>query len=129
VPAQQLVADWLAGWAGRHSHNGPAFLVTVPGESRFVGVVGVTERDDGAVEMSYGTAPAWRGRGLASHATRLAAQWVASQPSVECVEARISQGQRASERVAVKAGFTLAEAIPRSDPDSGQIPELRYVMH
>jgi RimJ/RimL family protein N-acetyltransferase len=128
VPAQQLVADWLDGWAGRHSHNGPAFVVTVPDEPGFVGVVGMAPGDDGAFEMFYGTAPGWRGRGLASHATRLAAQWVARQPSVHSVEARIGQGERASERVAVNAGFTLVETIPRSDPVSGQTAELRYVM-
>jgi len=128
VTAQQLVADWLDGWAGLHSHNGPAFVVTVPEESRFVGVVGVTERDDGAFEMFYGTAPGWRGRGLASHAARLAAEWVAKQPSVHCVEARIGEGEPASERVAANAGFTLAETIPKSDPTSGNTVELRYVM-
>jgi RimJ/RimL family protein N-acetyltransferase len=88
----------------------------------------VTEHDDGAFRLFYGTAPDWRGRGLASHATRLAAQFVARQPSVHCVEARISQGDRASERVAVKAGFALADTIPRSDPVSGNTVELRYVM-
>jgi len=128
VAAERVVADWLDGWAGRHSHNGPTFVVTVPEEPRFVGVVGVTEHSDGAFKLFYGTAPGWRGRGLASHATRLAAEWVAAQPSVHCVEARIGQGEPASERVAVNAGFTLAETIPRSDPTSGNTVELRYVM-
>jgi RimJ/RimL family protein N-acetyltransferase len=63
VPAQRLVADWLDGWAGHQSHNGPAFVVTVPDEPRFIGVVGVAEHDEGAIEMFYGTAPGWRGRG------------------------------------------------------------------
>jgi RimJ/RimL family protein N-acetyltransferase len=128
VPAQQLVADWLDAWAGRSSRNGPTFVVTVPEDPRFIGIVGVTERDDGAFDMSYGTAPGWRGRGLASHATKLAAQWVARQPGVHCVETRIDQGQRASERVAVNAGFVLAETIPRSDPESGDTVEMRYIM-
>jgi RimJ/RimL family protein N-acetyltransferase len=128
VPAHQLVADWLDAWAGRPSRNGPTFLVTVPGEPRFIGVAGVTERDDLAFDMLYGTAPGWRGRGLASHATKLAAQWVATQPGVHSVEARIDQGQRACERVAVNAGFVLAETIPRYDPDSGDTVELRYIM-
>ena len=128
---EQLVADWLEGWAGHRSHNGPAFVVTVPDASGFVGVVGLAERadDDGAFDVSYGTAPGWRRRGLASRATRLAAQWVARQPSVHCVEARIGQGERASERVAVKAGFELAESLPRTDPDAGHTVELRYVMN
>jgi RimJ/RimL family protein N-acetyltransferase len=128
VPAQRLVADWLDGWAGHQSHNGPAFVVTVPDEPRFIGVVGVAERDEGAIEMFYGTAPGWRGRGLASRATRLAAEWVARQPSVHTVEARIDQAARASERVAVNAGFVLADTMTHSDPGTGETVELRYVM-
>jgi RimJ/RimL family protein N-acetyltransferase len=128
VAAERLVADWLEGWAGHHSHNGPAFVVTVPDEPRFIGVVGVAERDEGAVEMFYGTAPGQRGRGLASRATRLAAQWAARQPSVRTVEARIDPSDRASERVAVNAGFVLAESITHSDPVAGNTVELRYIM-
>jgi len=129
VPAERVVADWLDGWAGKHSHNGPAFVVTVPDEPRFIGVVGVAERDDGTVEMFYGTAPGWRGRGLASRATRLAAQWAARQPSVRTVEARIGEGDRASERVAVNAGFVLDETITHSDPVAGETVEMRYIMN
>jgi ribosomal-protein-serine acetyltransferase len=129
LTGEQLVADWLDGWAGRHSRHGPAFVVTVPDEQRFVGVVGMLGRDDGAIEMFYGTAPGWRGKGLASRATRLAAQWVARQPSVRTVEARMDQGERASERVAVNAGFVLAETLHQSDPDNPDTAvELRYIM-
>jgi len=128
VSAQRLVADWLGGWAGHQSHNGPAFVVTVPDEPRFIGVVGVGEHDDGAIEMFYGTAPRWRRRGLASRATRLAADWVARQPSVHTVEARIDQGDRAGERVAVNAGFALAETMTHSDPGTGETVEMRYIM-
>jgi|SRR5215469_12486541 len=128
VTADQLVADWLAGWAGHQSRNGPAFVVTVANEPGFIGVVGVSEHDDGAFDIGFGTAPAFRGRGLASRATRLAADWLCQQPSVHTVEAMIGQGQRACERVAVKAGFALDEAIPQTDPDSGDTVQLRYIM-
>jgi len=130
VTGERLVKDWLDCWNGRRSRNGATFtfVVTVPGEPRFIGVVGVAEGDDGAFEMSYGTAPDWRGRGLASRATRLAAQWVARQPSVRTVEVLIDKGQRASERVAVNAGFVLAETVTPSDPGTGETVQLRYIM-
>jgi RimJ/RimL family protein N-acetyltransferase len=128
VPAQQLVADWLDGWAGRQSRNGPAFVVTVADEPGFVGVIGMTEHDDGAFDIEYGTAPVFRGRGLASRATRLAAQWMSRQPSVRTVEVLIGDGQRACERVAVKAGFVLDEATNPPDPGSGAAVQLRYIM-
>lgn len=130
VTGERLVKDWLDCWDGRRSHDGATFtfVVTVPGEPRFIGVVGVAEHDDGAFKLSYGTAPDWRGRGLASRATRLASQWVARQPSVRTVEVLIEQGERASERVAVNAGFVLAEAMNRSDPGAGATVQLRYIM-
>jgi RimJ/RimL family protein N-acetyltransferase len=129
VNGQQLVADWLDGWAGRPSRNGPAFVVTIPEHSRFIGVVGMNERDEGTVEISYGTAPHWRSRGLASHAARLGAQWIARQPGVHRVEVRVGQGDRAGERVAVKAGFELADPV-RPVPGTGQVPDdLRYVLN
>jgi RimJ/RimL family protein N-acetyltransferase len=103
-------------------------VVTVPDEPRLIGVVGVAEGDDGAVQVSYGTAPGQRGRGLASRATRLAAQWAARQPGVHTVEARIDPSDRASERVAVNAGFVLAETIPHTDPVAGHNVEARYIM-
>ena len=122
------MADWLDGWAGHPSRNGPAFVVTVPQHSRFIGVIGMNERGDGTVEISYGIAPRWRKRGLATHAACLSSQWIASQPGVHRVEARIGQGDRAGERVAVKAGFELATAV-RPIPVTGQVPDdLLYVL-
>lgn len=129
VTGGQLVKDWLDCWHGRSSRSTTfTFVVTVPDDPRFIGVVGIAEHDDGAFGMSYGTAPSWRGGGLASRATRLAAQWVAKQPGVHTVETLIDQGQPAGERVAVNAGFVLAESIPRSDPVSGETVQLRYIM-
>ena len=70
VTGRQLVADWLDGWAGHPSRNGPAFVVTVPQHSGFIGVIGMNERDDGTVEISYGIAPHRRRRGV-GHSRRL----------------------------------------------------------
>jgi RimJ/RimL family protein N-acetyltransferase len=130
VTGERLVKDWLDCWDGRPSGSGAAFtfVVAVPDEPRFIGVVGIAVRDDAAFELSYGTAPDWRGRGLASRATRLAAQWVAGQPGVRTVEVLIDQDQRASERVAVNAGFVLADTITRADPGAGEAVQLRYIM-
>lgn len=129
VTGEQLVKDWLDCWNGRPSRGATfTFVVTVPDDPRFIGIVGITDRDDGAYEITYGTAPSWRGRGLASRATRLAAQWVAKQPGVHTVETLIDQGQSASERVAVNAGFVLADTMTRSDPATGKTVQLRYIM-
>ena len=130
VSGQRLLDDWLNCWRGGPGSDGGAFtfVVTIPQEQRFIGVVGVTEGDDGAFDMTYGTAPAWRRRGLASRATRLAAQWVARQPGVHTVETVIEQGDSSSERVAVNAGFVLTDTMTRAEPDAGVVVEQRYVM-
>jgi RimJ/RimL family protein N-acetyltransferase len=128
VSGERLVRDWLDCWNGRGSSATFTFVVTVPGEPRFIGVVGIAEGDDGAFELSYGTAPDWRGRGLASRATRLVTQWVARQPSVRTVEVLIDEAQRASGRVAVNAGFVLAETMTRSGADARETVQLRYIM-
>lgn len=128
VTGAQLVADWTDGWAARPSRNGPAFVVTVSEQSRFIGVIGLNERDDGVVEISYGIAPRWRGRGLASQAVRLSSRWIAGQSGIHRVEARISQGDRAAERVAINAGFELAEAIAPVRDTGQAADDLLYVL-
>ncbi len=130
ISGEQLVTDWLDIWNGQPSRDDPSFtfVVTVPEEPRFVGVVGVAEGYDRAFDLTYGTAPTWRRRGLASRATRLAADWVAKQPSVRTVETLIDEGQRACERVAVNAGFVLADTMTRTDLGSGNTVQLRYIM-
>jgi RimJ/RimL family protein N-acetyltransferase len=130
ITGEQLVTDWLDTWNGQPSRDDPSFtfVVTVHEDPQFVGVVGVAEGYDGAFDLTYGTAPSWRGRGLASRATRLAANWVSKQPSVRTVETLIDQGQRACERVAVNAGFVLADTMTRTDLSSGNSVQLRYIM-
>jgi RimJ/RimL family protein N-acetyltransferase len=125
VSGEQLVHDWMDCWTGRDDGTF-TFVVTIPEQPQFVGVVGVSPGDDGAVKMTYGTAPAWRGQGLASRATRLVARWAAQQPSVRTVETLIEEGQRASERVAVNAGFVLADTI--TQPDPAATVQMRYIM-
>lgn len=50
------------------------------------------------------------------------------QPGVHTVETLMHQGQRASERVAVNAGFVLADTTTRYDSATGETVELRYIM-
>jgi hypothetical protein len=40
-PAEQAIGDWLNGWAGRPSRDGPVFVVTIPEEPRFIGIIGL----------------------------------------------------------------------------------------
>jgi hypothetical protein len=64
VTAEQAVGDWVDAWAARPGRNGPTFMVTIPDEPRFIGIVGLRDRDGGV-----------RGNDLRDRAT-LAATWL-----------------------------------------------------
>jgi len=129
VSAEQAIGDWVDAWAGRPSRNGPTFVVTLPGEPRFIGIVGLVDRGEGTVEMIYGIAPRWRGRGLASRAVRLAGHWAASQPGVSTVELRIDPDMIDSQHVAANAGFVAAGTITQFVAGTGEtFEDLRYVL-
>jgi RimJ/RimL family protein N-acetyltransferase len=136
VSAEQAIGDWLDAWAAQPSRNGPTFVVTVPSEPRFIGIVGLVDRGEGIVEMIYGIAPRWRRRGLASRAVRLdsravrlASRWAASQPGVRIVELRIDQDMIDSQHVAANAGFVVAGTVTQFVPCTGEtFEDLRYVL-
>ncbi len=73
--------------------------------SWFVGLVGFGARDHDFVELFYGIAPDWRGRGLATRATTLATSWLIAEQRARAVELRVGRAHRESQRVAEKAGF------------------------
>jgi RimJ/RimL family protein N-acetyltransferase len=122
-----IVEGWLRGWAGCQSHDGPALLLDLRGTSRFVGYVGFGARDEGVVELVYGIAPDWRGRGLATRATILATRWLVAARGVSAVELRIARDHHASRRVAEKAGFLLAGTIRQVAAVTEAYEDLRYV--
>jgi RimJ/RimL family protein N-acetyltransferase len=129
VTPEQAICDWLDAWAGRPARNGPVFVVTIAGEPRFIGIVGFVDRGEGPVEMIFGMAPQWRGRGLASRAVRLAAHWAVSLPGVTAVELRIDQVHTASQHVARNAGFAMAGTVTGVVPGTGKtFADLRYVL-
>jgi RimJ/RimL family protein N-acetyltransferase len=129
VSAEEAVDEWVDAWSNRTSRHGPVFVATIPGERRFVGIVGLVDRGQGIVELIYGIAPPWRGRGLASRAVELAALWAASQPGVNTVELRIDRDMIECQHVAVNAGFAVAGTVTQFVPATGEtFEDLRYVL-
>ncbi|MGO8882146.1 MAG: GNAT family N-acetyltransferase [Streptosporangiaceae bacterium] len=125
-----MVADWLAGWAGEGSCNGPALVMTADQSPALVGHVGFVVRNTGAVELVHGVAPAWRGQGLATRAVWLAAEWLLHERGIAVVELRMGQDRIACQRVAVKAGFSLAGTVSSVVEATGKALEhLRYTIH
>jgi RimJ/RimL family protein N-acetyltransferase len=124
-----LVADWLRGWRGEHSHHGPALIVAAAGDPALLGQVGFGDRGDRVVEIVYGIAPDHRRRGYATSAARLTAHWLLQDQDAELVELRIGASHAISQRVALAAGFAPAGKVRSRLPATGAIYEdQRFVL-
>jgi len=100
------VEDALAGWSPPGSLSGASLSVVL--EGRLVGFLYLGSRGDASVELSYGIAPPFRGRGIATRAVLLATKWLLGRDDCSRVELRISAHNVASLRVAEKAGFVYS---------------------
>lgn len=74
---------------------------------RLAGMIDLKRTDWRArtTEVGYWAAPWARGRGVTTRAVSLLARWVLLEQGFERVELRAATGNRASQRVAEKAGF------------------------
>jgi len=106
---------WIAGCGGR-ADSGRALDLAVADvvSDRVLGEVGLTPfqaaRSGPAAtdvcELGWWVEAGERGRGVATAAVRLAAEWAAGAVAPARLVARIAPGHRPSERVAAAAGFT-----------------------
>lgn len=105
-------ADTLDGLRMYVEHGGPddgGWFVTLAEDGRVVGDCGTLGWTDekGRVEIGYGLAAPFRGRGLGTEAVRVLADWVAAQPGVRTVTASVEVGNEASRRLLERLGFVL----------------------
>lgn len=105
-------ADTLDGLRMYVEHGGPddgGWFLTLAEGGRVVGDCGTLGWTDeqGRVEIGYGLAAPFRGRGLGTEAVRVLADWVAAQPGVRTVTASVEVGNEASRRLLERLGFVL----------------------
>jgi RimJ/RimL family protein N-acetyltransferase len=105
--AEELVREPLAGWTEAGGIHGGGLVIDE--EEPCVGTLNFLPQGDREVELTYGVAPPYRCRGIASRATRLAANWALTEGGYDRVELRIGEPHEVSKRVAVNAGFGLVE--------------------
>ena len=123
-----MVADWLSGWAGQGSYNGPALMLAIAQSPQPVGIVGFVSREAGTIGLVHGVAPAWRGQGLATRAVVLAAGWLIRERGISVVELRVGRGSPACQRIAVKSGFSPAGTVSSVVEVTGKVVEdMRYI--
>jgi RimJ/RimL family protein N-acetyltransferase len=76
----------------------------------------------------YGTAPDRSGRGYATRAVQLTANWLLHEQRASMVGLRIDVGNTASQRVAAAAGCTAAATIRSYVPGTGETYDFRFVL-
>lgn len=119
--ARRLVAGDLAGvraapgWPHKETMEGILMSVEhghpsgwlVMHEGAVIGDCGIFGPPDagGRIEIGYGLAESWRGRGLGTELVRALAAWLLVQPGVTVVRARTLPENIASRRVLGRAGF------------------------
>jgi RimJ/RimL family protein N-acetyltransferase len=111
-------ADTLDGLRMYVEHGRPdegGWFVTLADDGRVVGDCGTLGwvDDRGRVEIGYGLAAPFRGRGLGTEAVRVLADWVAAQPGVTAVTASVEVGNEPSRRLLDRLGFVLAGTADR----------------
>lgn len=115
-PEDDFPRRWMARYDdGRGAGTREAFAILGPdGDDTFYGVALAVDIDPEAqeAELGYLTAPAARGRGIATAALRRLTDWAFDVREVKRVTLLIDAGNVGSERVAQKAGY-VREALLR----------------
>jgi RimJ/RimL family protein N-acetyltransferase len=108
--AAKSADPWVHGFRLVHRVSGSAI-----GQCGFKGPPGI----DGAVEIAYGIAPEYQGKGYATEAAQALAKYALSQAQVLVVRAHTRPAADASARVLTKCGFRrVGEVI---DPEDGLV--------
>lgn len=101
-------------WCTTHAHQDPARAINfaIVGGDRFAGSIGLGRTDwtDGRVEVGYWIAPWARRKGYAVEATRGVAAY-AFEKGMYRIELLAATGNRPSQRVAERAGFTRESVL------------------
>jgi RimJ/RimL family protein N-acetyltransferase len=124
VPYLREHAEFFVGpfqatnWADR---TGVGFAVTDGTDGALLGACGLigVDLDADRSGVGYWTAPWGRGRGAASVALGLLAEWAIGQVGLLEVYAEVEEGNAASRRVAERAGFVRGDIEPRWEEHRG----------
>ncbi|MEV6039467.1 GNAT family N-acetyltransferase [Nonomuraea sp. NPDC052116] len=97
--------------AGARSGQRLEFLAEEASTGERLGRVGLWLGAPGTAEIGYWVDPKARGRGVATDAVRAVCRWAFHAHGLELIEWRAEVGNRASRRVAEKAGFTVEATL------------------
>jgi RimJ/RimL family protein N-acetyltransferase len=132
TPSPYTASDARA-WLGRIAEaqatgNHVTFAIVDAGEGRLLGTAGLMAIDWAlsCAEIGYSLAAHARGRGAASRAVALLADWAFGPLDLNRLELHIAEGNGASRAVAVRAGFhRVAEPLIHR-PETAQFTDDIY---
>jgi len=110
--AAARLAEFRKAWEQK-TRFGPTLIIADADTDEMLGVVFLRVREHDSIELTYGVAPAFRNRGVATAAAVLVSCWCLEELAAARVELRIGRSNLRSQRVAAKAGFSR-EGIVRS---------------
>ena len=102
---ERAIADWAESWRS----DGPVrhWAICDQETDRIIGGVELRDLGDGKVNVSYVVFPAWRRRGIATRACRLALAYAAAVMECRAAMFKMRQGNAASIAVARKLGAAV----------------------
>jgi RimJ/RimL family protein N-acetyltransferase len=126
--AAEGLAEFERGWH-EESRFGPTLVIADGTSDVMVGVVFLRMREHASIELSYGVAAGSRNRGIATAALVLVSRWCLDELRVGLVELRIGADNRASQRVAAKAGFAYEGIVQSQVAATGHTyDDFRYTL-
>jgi RimJ/RimL family protein N-acetyltransferase len=107
--------SWLSSYEDARREGTREAFAIVDEEGGFLGIAVAPriDRETRTAELGYTTAPAARGRGVATEALRQLTEWALAELEMERLELLISVDNPASKRVAERAGY-VREGVLRS---------------
>jgi RimJ/RimL family protein N-acetyltransferase len=114
-PPEGFAEGWIGSYQEARRDGSREGFAAVDGAGRFVGLGLAPEidREAGELELGYIVAPGARGRGVATEILRLLTEWAFQDVQAQRIFLIIDVENRASSRVAERAGYRL-EGVMRS---------------
>lgn len=126
VACQALVDSWLRDWNNELAATDLVLVIERTSQNGMIGFIGL-RLDSEAVNVTYGIAPPYRGRGYAKRALRSVANWLAQHEHVIQIVANIAMRNQAGRAVARAVGFVPTSLHVFDVTAKPMIPNVLFV--
>lgn len=128
VQDEPEAAGWI-GWINRNFDATKPFVILAIEEKAshaLLGFVGVGPKEElnNEIEVAYGIADPYQGKGFATEAAQALIEWVFANTALERLSAIVQPANWASTRVIDKLGFTYIDT--RELPHEGEVRMFDY---